>query len=206
MNARVIPRTALEGSLKLARMPLDVAVGLLPGNGTGAATAAKLAIYRIDASIRSVFASVLGDPVLRDDAQRRYEAAEERQRALRLRGEAARTSDRADSRLEERHEQVERQRRQAQERAQAKTKEAAKRRKAKVYRAAKAERERLSANRKAGARTKEAIESSARKQRLDALDAKSDALREKEEQLTASDEAERLAQAAARTKARRKRS
>ena len=36
MNVRAIPRTAVEGYLRLVRVPLDGAVSLLPGNGTGA--------------------------------------------------------------------------------------------------------------------------------------------------------------------------
>ena len=51
----------------------------------------------------------------------------------------------------------------------------------------------------------DAIDDRERKSRLQTLDSKADALREREEALTASDEARRLAQAAARRKAARKR-
>ena len=36
MNIRAIPRTAVKTSIRLARLPFDAAVQLLPGNGAGA--------------------------------------------------------------------------------------------------------------------------------------------------------------------------
>ncbi len=68
MNARAIPRTAVESYLRLVRLPLDGAVGLLPGNRTGAKPAAKLALDRADATLRAVIATILRDPALREDA------------------------------------------------------------------------------------------------------------------------------------------
>src|SRR5436189_6181141 len=99
MNPRSIPRTAVRGYLGLARLPLDAAIRLLPGNGSGRGSAADLALDRADASIRAIVATILGDPVLRRDAQRRRVAADERQRALRLRAEAQRKSEQANSHL-----------------------------------------------------------------------------------------------------------
>src|SRR3954447_8713985 len=117
MNLRVIPRTALDGYLKLVRLPLDTAVSLLPGNGTGAGAAAALALDRADAMVRGVAGMALGDPVLSDDAARRSAAADERQPALRLRTEAERTSGGAKQRPAERDDEAERRRRQAREQA-----------------------------------------------------------------------------------------
>ena len=60
MNARTLPRTAVDGYLRLVRLPLDTAIGLLPGNGNGPAPAAKLAVDRADASVRAVVAKGSG--------------------------------------------------------------------------------------------------------------------------------------------------
>ena len=94
MNLRPIPRTALDGSLRLARMPLDTALALLPGNGTGRAATAALALDRADATTRAVAGALLSDPVLTDDARQRLGAVDERERALRLRVEAERKTER----------------------------------------------------------------------------------------------------------------
>ena len=53
MNMRVIPRTAVDSYLRLLRLPLDGAISLLPGNGTGAKPAAALALDRLDAALQS---------------------------------------------------------------------------------------------------------------------------------------------------------
>src|SRR3982074_3762411 len=101
---RAIPRPAVDSSLRLVRFPLDGATSLLPsnGNGTGAKPVAQLALDRLDARLRALIATILGDPVLRDDAERRRTAAEARETALRLRVEAERKAEEADTRLEER--------------------------------------------------------------------------------------------------------
>ena len=84
MNIRVIPRTAVNSWLKLVRLPLDGAIRLLPGSGSGPRPTAKLAIDRADATVRAVIAGVLGDSQLsekekeltaRDEANRLREAA-----------------------------------------------------------------------------------------------------------------------------------
>src|SRR5204862_826084 len=102
MNVRVIPRTAVRGYLKLVRTPVDSVIRLLPdGNGDGAKPTAQLAVDRADATVRSVAGSLLGDSVLREDGARRHQAARERERGLRLRGQAAQTADQADARVQE---------------------------------------------------------------------------------------------------------
>lgn len=204
MNPRLIPRTAVRGYLRLARLPLDTAIRLLPGNGSGPGSAAELALDRADASIRAIVATILADPVLRDDAQRRRVAAEERQRALRLRAEAERKSEEADARLSERQQRATRRRHQADERAQERRQRADKGRKERARSAAKTENRRRQSSRKATARAQEALDERARKTRLDTLDSQAEALREKDEALAARDEARRLGDAAARNKAARK--
>src|SRR4051794_14068206 len=128
MNARVIPRTAVGGYLKLIRLPFDAAVSLLPGNGTGSGPSLALALDRAEASARAVAGAVLGDPVLREDATRRRAAADERERALRLRTAAEHKTERADEHLSQRQEGAERRRAQARERAQSERDQARRRR------------------------------------------------------------------------------
>ena len=109
MNVRAVPRTAVQSYLKLVRLPLDGAISFLPGNGTGARPAARLALDRADATLRAVIATILGDPVIREEAQPRGTA--EREHALRP-GDDART---ADTDVNEREEQATQQRERARE-------------------------------------------------------------------------------------------
>lgn len=204
MNVRTIPRTAVENSLRLVRVPLDTAIGWLPGNGTGARPAATLALDRTDAALRAFAGAILGDSGLREDAQRRRAALEHREQAQALRGEAQERTEQADAVLEQRHDQVARQRAQTELRAKSRRENADRERDEQRRRADKTEGKRLAASKKAGARADQAVNERAPKARLEALDAKTDALRKKEEALTANDEARRLREAASRTKAERK--
>ena len=204
MNVRSIPRTALENSLRLVRLPLDTAIGWLPGNGTGAQPTARLALDRTDATLRAFAGTILGDSVLREDAQQRRAALKEREHAQELRGEAQQKSAQADARLDERHDQVARQRAQAELRAKGRREHADREREQKTHRADQTERKRRAVSNKAAARADETVDKRAPKARLATLDAKTDALRKKEEALSAQDEARRLREAASRTKAERK--
>jgi colicin import membrane protein len=204
MNLRVIPRTALEGYIRLMRLPLDTAIALLPGNGTGPSVSASLAADRAEAAARAIAGVLLGDPVLREDAGRRRAAADERARALRLRTEAERKTEEADARLGDRQERAVEDRRQAKQRATAKRRRAEHSREETTKRAARSATKRRATNRRQSARSAEAAEERARKKRLEALDTEADALRERDEALTAADEARRLGEAAAKAKAERK--
>lgn len=204
MNVRVIPRAAVQGSLRLVRTPLDAAMSLLPANGTGALPTAQLAVDRADAAIRSVAGSLLGDPVLRDDGQRRREAAHDRARALRLRDRAEQTAEHADVRLQEREDQAREQRRGARQASSARRRQAETRAEKDKQQAAKIEGRRQKAARAIAARREEAIEERAPREQLKTLDAKDRALRAREKELNARDEAERLADAASQVKANRK--
>src|SRR5689334_1918187 len=124
MNVRVIPRTVVTGSLNLVRMPLDTAISLLPGNGQGVKPKAQLAIDRADATARSVAGAVMGDAVLLEDAHRRGQAADERQRGLQLRGRARKTAEESDARLRTREDKATKQRQQARERAKTRRQQA----------------------------------------------------------------------------------
>ena len=204
MNARSISRTAVQSSLTLVRIPLDAVIGRLPGNGTGARPTARLALDRADATVRAFAGTMLGDSLLRQDAQMRRAALKERERAQALRGEAQEKTEVADARLQESQEQVARQRAQAELRAKSRRDAADRQRRDKTGRADELERKRLAASDNAADRAGEAVSQRAPKARLETLDAKSDALREKEAALAASDEASRLREAAGRAKAARK--
>jgi hypothetical protein len=206
VNARAIRTTAVDNYLRLVRLPLDTAIGLLPGNGGHAAPTARLAIDRADATIRAILGTVLGDSALLEGAQQRRDAAEERERALRLRREAERTTEHADSRFKQRTEQVERQRELNKQRVKARSKAADRKRNENIRHAGEVERTRTAASRNVAARAEAAVDERAPKARLQTLDTKAAALREKEQALTARDEARRLREAAARTKAERKNS
>jgi hypothetical protein len=50
VNLRTIPTTAVRTSLRLARLPLNAAISLLPGNGGGPKGKARSAVDRADAT------------------------------------------------------------------------------------------------------------------------------------------------------------
>jgi hypothetical protein len=205
MTVRDITRTAVVGYLKVVRLPLERAISLLPGNGTGAKPSAELALDRTDAAARAIMAGVLRDSVLREDATRRRIAADKREQALRLHAEAQRTANTADSRLREQQEQTMRQRQQAGRRAEARREDADRKRRTKISRAAEARNKRLENSHKAEARAENAVDGRTASERLEALDAKADALRERERALAVRNAAEDLGDAASRAKANRKR-
>jgi hypothetical protein len=204
MNARSIPRIAVENSLRLVRAPLDAAISWLPGNGTGARPTARLALDRADATLRTLAGAILDDSLLREDAQLRRAALKEREQSKELRGAARKKTEQADARLQQRHDQVARQRAQGEQRRVSRREDADREREEKTRRAGEIERERLTASNNAAARADGEINERAPKARLETLDAKTDALRKKEAALAANDEARRLREAASRAKAERK--
>jgi len=204
MNVRVIPRSALTTYLRLVRMPVDTAIGLLPGNGNGPKPAARLAVDRADATVRSVAGTVLRDPVLLEDGQRRHEAARERERAVSLRSREEQTAQSADARLEQREEQARKQRQQARDAATARRRQAETKAQKERRQAAETETRRRQASQKAAAKREEAIEKRAPREELQSLEAKSEALRAREAEVAARDEARRLADAATKVRAERK--
>ena len=195
MNARAIPRSAVQTYLKLVRLPLDGAINLLPGNGTGARPAARLALDRLDATVRAALATMLSDPVLHEDAEQRREAAEHREHGLRLRAEGERRSEQADAQLGVGQQKATQQRERANQRLKVRRQEAARAKDQDKRRAAKGASQRLDASRRTAKRADEVLNHRA---------ARKEALRENEKELTARDEARRLGEAAGRAKAERK--
>ena len=192
---------AVDGYLKLVRLPLDTAAAMLPGVDP---EVAGVALDRADATARGLAGTLLLDTPLREDAARRHAAADERGKALHLRAEAERKRHQADERLSDKTQQAEERRREAAEKAEQREQQAEQRRKKKAEQAKETERKRRAQSRKAAAQVEEKIEDEARKERLESLETKADALKEREEALTAKDEAQRLGQAAGRVKAQRK--
>lgn len=205
MSIRAMSRSAIGGGLTLARLPLDVAASLLPGNGSGPGSKAGIAIDRLDAQVRDLAGYALGDEVLRENAALRRIAAQERERAIELRRAAARRTEQADERLEETHEQAEERRKAAAERARKQRATAAAQRSERKQEAAKAERRRKASSAKARAKTDEVIDEQATEARLEQLQREAAVLDEKAGVVTAQAEAQRLQDAATRRKAARKR-
>lgn len=204
MNIRSIPRTAVKGSLRAVRLPLDAAIGALPGGDQQRRTNVKLALDRADATALAIAGSLLRDGDLLEDAQRRRRAADERGRALKLRDQAERRGEQADAQLQKTEEQAEQRRRKASQQASQRRQRAAEERTQRSRRAAQAEQRRTEASRQAEERTEERIEEQGNRERLDALETEARAERQAEEALVERDESRRLGDAAARAKAERK--
>lgn len=198
MNLRTVPRTAVKGYLKALRWPVDRAL-----RATGRSDA-EVVVDQADATARGVAGEVLGDDDLKRDASRRGTAADERQRAQRLRGAAKERSAEADAEMAEQQERAERLRTQAENAAERRREQARKERDERKRAQQRAGRERKAASAKAKQHVDEAIEDRAKRARLEQLDEEAEAIEQREQALTASDEAKRLADAAGRAKAARK--
>jgi len=201
MSLTSIPRAALDRSLKLIRTPVDVALSRATGNRS---SAVKVAVDRADATVRGVAGTALRDETLKGDAQRRHAAADERQRATELRGRAGTVREEADARAAEREAEAERRRRDAAQKAERRRKAAQKRRDTAKSKATKEAQQRKQQAKKEAEKTEEQAGKRAKKERLEQLEGKEAALNEKEAALTEAAEAERLKEAAAKAKAKRK--
>jgi hypothetical protein len=202
MSIRAIARTAIGGSITVARLPLDLAVSLMPGDGPR--PSAGLALDRVEAHARDIAGVALGDEVLREDAARRRVAADERERALRLRAAAKRRATEAEEQLADTREDAEEQREQAAERARRQHAEADRLRDQRAQDAARVERTRRAANERARTKAEEAIDEQATAARLGQLEREAAALDEQADALTAEAEAQHLQDEATRRKAARK--
>ena len=206
MGMREIPRSAVGGAVKLTRLPLDIVVSMLPGDGdgSGAKPAAAIAVDRFEAMLRDAAGIVLFDSELREDAMRRRIAADERELELGLRTEAERRRSEADERFSDRVADAEDRRTAAEQRAEDERQAAEQRKQQRTGNAARREQTRKAANRKARAKADEQIDQDADAARLEQLKAEATALEEREAALTAQAEAQRLQDEATRKKAARK--
>jgi len=205
MNVRQLSGFMVDVGLNVVRRPLLVATHALPNGEAGPRNAVTLIIDRMDASVRETAGRILDDEALCFEAQQRRAAADERERATRLRVAAEEHREQADEELvdsleaaEERRDQV---KRQADEREEA---------------VDSARASRTSSARKTASRQKQAVNSArdekveasakrSERQRLEVLDDELDALDTEADAEVASDEAQRLRKAAGAAKAARKR-
>lgn len=203
---RAIPRTAVDGALKLTRLPLDIVMSMLPDNGNAGGTqpAAGIALDRFEATLRDAAGIALFDNELREDAMRRRLAADERERELRLRAEAERRSAEADERFSTRVEDAEDRRTAAEQRAEHERQAAEQRKQQRAANAARREQARKDTNRRARTKVEDKIEQEADNAQLEQLRTEAKALEEREAALTAQSEAQRLQDEATKKKAARK--
>lgn len=200
MNMQAIPRTLISSSLRLIRLPIDGALRL-GGNSTNGA---RLAVDRVDAGVRGAAGVLLRDDALTEDAFLRRSAADERQHALRLRGEAEFRADRGEREVEQTGEEGNARRRRADKAARQRKEMAKKQRNAKKSNAAKRAGSRKQAVQKAARARKQLVAEDSKRDRLEAVERKSEALDEQAGALATSAEAKRLQKAASGAKARRK--
>jgi hypothetical protein len=186
---KTIPRTAVEGYLRALRWPVDRTLRLAGDRAAGA----ELTVDRVDATLRGLAGQALLDRELRAEAKRRHTAADEREKALRLRAEAELRAERGEQEATEERDRARTRRARAEDQRRQRTRHAAQ-----------TEERRRKATARTAAATEEAIDHRAKRARLEQLDTKAGALTEREEALTARDEAQRLGKAAAKAKAARK--
>jgi hypothetical protein len=163
-----------------------------------------LVIDRADATVRAAVGGLFHDDDLRADAFRRRAAADERERAIELRGEAQEKKRVADAQLAEELEGAERLRERAEQEAEARLQRAEEERaeRERQVRAVAAQQEQ--ALEQARAERLAAEDKQAKRERLDVLDEQAAALDVEADALTATDEAQRLREAAGKAKAARK--
>jgi colicin import membrane protein len=200
MNVLALPRTAVDRSLRIVRLPIDRVIRR--DNNRTAAIA--LTVDRADAAVRRFAGQLLHDDVLREDATERELAANERQRALELRAEAELRARRADEDLHSELDTAKARRETAARRAEEQEKQAEARRREETRRIEERTEERKSATREAAERNEQRIEERARKERLTELERESEVLEAKDDTVTAASEAQRLQRAASEVKSERK--
>src|SRR5688500_11358867 len=132
---QTIPGKAVDGALRIARLPADKILDVVPENRATASLG--LVVDRADAAVRGAAASLLSDPALRDDADRRETAADKREQALRLRTKAEAKLDDAEARTQAKQAEAEQRRKNAEADAKKKREDAKKEAKKRKARAAK---------------------------------------------------------------------
>lgn len=197
-----IPGKGIDGALRLARLPVDRLLKLAPD--MSATTAVGLAIDRADATIRGAAGSILKDEGLRNDAERRREAADTRKRAMQLRAKSRKRVDDAAARTDRVQAESAARRERADKQAERKRAQAAGERERLKEQAAKTAKRRKQAAQKKAERNEDVTDKRSKVERLEQLDKKADALEVKDAAVRAADEARRLEEAAAATKAKRK--
>ena len=113
---KTITRTAIGGTIKLARLPVDMAVKLT-GRG-GDDSPAGISLDRAEAGVRSAAGQILRDEEMVKDAALRREAADERATGQRLRTRAEERTEMASDAIADQKAQATERRRRARENAE----------------------------------------------------------------------------------------
>jgi hypothetical protein len=206
MQTRAIGHRAIDGWLKLVRLPVDTFARLLPNGQTGPRDSAMLMVDRADATMRGAIGGLLGDDALQQDAHLRRVTADERERAMELRAEAEAKTRQADARLRARQDKAAQQRAKAEQVAEKRLNDVSEKRADRQRRLKKTATKQEQAVERDRQKKRTAADKRARRQRLDVLDGQAKALDRKSAALTARDEAQRLRRAASKAKTARKRS
>lgn len=203
METRTVRRVAIDRWLRVVRLPFDTVAHLLPAD-RGPRNAAMLAIDRADATVRAAVGGIFHDDDLRDDAYRRRAAADERERALELRGAAEEKQRISDAELAKELEGAARLREAAEREAQERRRRVDEERAEQQRKAREAAVAQERAVEQARAERVAVADKKAKRERLDVLDEQAVALDREVDALTATDEAQRLRDAASAAKAARK--
>ena len=203
MDLLAMPRRAVDHSLRVLRLPIDMTVGALDREGDKA-SAFTLGLDRADATVRRFAGRILHDEPLQRDAQERGLAIKEREKALRLRTEAALRRRRANAEFEDNLKAAQEQRTTAEQRADKLRASVDEQRRTESERLAEQTDQRQTASRDAADRTQQAIDERAQETRLADLDKEAEVLEAREESLTTHSEAQRLQSAASEVKNNRR--
>ena len=202
MDVLTIPRTALDRSLRVLRIPLDSTIAVLDREGDKGA-AVSLGLDRADAAVRRFAGRLLRDGVLQQDAQARSVAVDERQRAAEARAEAELRRRQSDAEFQTNLETAEKQRADAEHRADRRRTRVDEERQTESRRLAEETDKRKTSTRKAAQSAERRIDERAQKARLEQLEKESQVLDAKEQSITTASEAQRLQRAASEAKRKR---
>lgn len=202
MNIQTLQTTAIDRYLRTVQAPIRMAAKLIGGENTRQGSA--LFIDRADATVRRAVGRLLNNDELQADANARLAAAEERERAIELRAAADRKNAQADSEFTDAQREAEHKRVETKERAERQQAQIEKTKSEQEQRIEREERQRKAVVADAKTQADEALEIAEKKKRLDQLNSEAEALAAKEAALDTNEEAHRLKQSAAATKARRK--
>jgi hypothetical protein len=154
--------------------------------------------------VRGLAGLALRDPVLQDEASRLSAAADERQRAERLRVAADKKAARLETEAKKERAAASKTRERAAEQADARRERIEEEKETRERQLAERESKKKKAVRSAEASVKESLDSEAKRARLAQLDDEAESLEQHQEALASKNEAQRLAKAAARAKEERK--
>ena len=203
MDVLAMPRRAVDRSLRILRMPIDMTVGVLDREGSKA-SAFTLGLDRADATVRRFAGRILHDEPLQRDAQERGLAIKERETALQLRTDAALRRRRANAEFEDNLETAQTQRAAAEQRADKLRASVDEQRRAESERLAEQTDQRRTASRDAADRTQQAIDERAQEAHLADLEKEAEVLEAREESVTTRSEAQRLQSALSEVKNNRR--